>query len=190
MLPVPDARAVAAHYKQLPEGERGKGFWTRLWPSATALCQFMAVHPQYIAGKTVWEIGAGLGLPALFATTFAKKVLGTDYAVDAVSNMKYAAKINGLQNFDALVWDWTGSMPAPDAEVVLISDANYDEATHPALQALLIQQLEAGRTVLLSTPVRLSGQGFLEPLLPYCVDRQQVGVELPLHVFAFKRSWA
>ena len=50
-----------------------------LWPAATILARWIALHPQLLEGKTVMEVGAGLGLCGLVAGRFAQRVLLTEY---------------------------------------------------------------------------------------------------------------
>ena len=60
-------------------------YWSKVWPSAEALALFILQHPEYIAGKMVVELGAGLGLPSLVAAQMAASVLCTDYEPEAVA---------------------------------------------------------------------------------------------------------
>ncbi|MCR6720678.1 MAG: hypothetical protein NVV59_10370 [Chitinophagaceae bacterium] len=166
MLPDPDD--AAALYAALPEGERYKGFWTRVWPSALALSEYIVNNPEHTTNKRVWEIAAGLGVPSLFAAKNASSVICSDYIGDAVDNMVESARLNNFKNFEAIEWDFTKEDIRPECDTVLISDANYDGNQNQELASLILDELKKGRTIILSTPNRLSGMGFLDAILPYC----------------------
>lgn len=42
-------------------------YWARPWPSAVALATALLQRPELVAGKTVAELGAGLGLAGIAA---------------------------------------------------------------------------------------------------------------------------
>lgn len=169
---IPDAADTAAFYQQLPEGERYQGFWTRIWPSARLLSHYIIKHPGIIKGKIVWEIAAGLGLPSLFAAKEAAHVICSDNNLVAVDNMMDSARSNGFDNFESMAWDFTDYDSLPEFDVMLISDANYDSQQNPQLAAIITDELKKGRTVVLSTPNRISGMGFLDPFMEYCVNKE------------------
>jgi EEF1A N-terminal glycine/lysine methyltransferase len=61
----------------------------RLWTGSRVLAQYFEDHADLVAGKTVFELGAGAGLPSLVAAILgAKKAVVTDYPdPDLVANM-------------------------------------------------------------------------------------------------------
>ena len=179
---MPDAKEAAFYYGNLPEGERHTGFWTRLWPSALALSEYILSHRHLLHNKQVWEIAAGLGVPALLAARFARHVIGSDNNEVAVHNMQLSANENKFSNFETRVWDFTESNLRPACDVILISDANYEGKLHQPLSDLILDEIKKGRTVILSSPNRISGMGFLETLLPFCIDRQ---ITAGIGVFCF-----
>lgn len=182
---LPDPEAAALHYGALPEGERYKGFWTRVWPSALALSEFIVNNPEHTKNKRVWEIAAGLGVPSLFAAKNARAVIASDYINDAVDNMMDSARLNGFNHFVAINWDFTKEDVQPECDTILISDANYDGNQNQELANLIMGELKKGRTIILSTPNRLSGMGFLDALLPYCFHKS---VSEYCGVFAFAKE--
>lgn len=66
------------YIEQVYRNHKDASYWTRVWPAAIGLCQFLQEHPQYIAGKTVLELAAGLGLPGFYAARTAETVTITD----------------------------------------------------------------------------------------------------------------
>lgn len=170
---VPDATAVRKAYQ---EGWISFPYWSQVWPAARALAQCILADTTLVQNKTVIELGAGLGLPSLVAARFAKSILCTDLVPEAVAVSTLSAQQAELQNFKAAVLDWHQLPPALEADVLLLSDVNYEPAVFARLQEIVIAFLEKGTMVLLSTPQRLMAKEFIQPLLPYVSKQEEVVV--------------
>lgn len=186
---VPDVHEVMEFYSQHPT----QAFWSKLWPSAFALCRFMAEHSQELTGKRVWELAAGLGLPSLLAAHWAQSVVCTEQAAEAIPFIEASAAINKIENLHAaaLCWD---NLPEPlPADIVLMSDVNYDPEQFPALAMCLQHLLDQRLTIWLSTPQRLMAKPFIEALLPHCIHREEIilpdvpASNLPPQVWVLKK---
>src|SRR3954471_9299348 len=53
-------------------------YWGSLWPSAIALSHEIAGRPGAFRGRSVLELGAGVGLPGIVAATLGARVMQTD----------------------------------------------------------------------------------------------------------------
>lgn len=171
---VPDAAAVRAAY------EKGKipfPYWSQVWPAAKALAQFLSLHPEFIDGKNVVELGAGLGLPSLVAARYANRVLCTDIAPDAVAVVEESVKHLGLKNVYTNTVDWAHLPETISADVLLLSDINYEPAAFTQLQKLVHDFLHRGFLILLCTPQRLMAKEFVLPLLQHCNHQEEITVE-------------
>lgn len=186
-LAVPDQAEVASRYLAEAVPNRADGFWAKIWPSSRALVEFMYTNPTWINNKIVGELGAGLGLPSLWAAATASSVCCTDQSQDAVALVQIAARLNGIENLTAMTWNWNEPVTIPPADVWLLSDGNYDADNNIQLLDFLLDQLEKGSTLLLTTPGRLTGQKFLTALLPYCRQRERYGEDSPVFAFAFQK---
>lgn len=173
-LYVPDAAAVRAAYEA---GQIAFPYWSKVWPAAFALGEFLLANPSLVQGKTVVELGAGLGLPSLVAARFAARVLCTDAEPAAVRVAALSAVHHQLQNFSTAVVDWSQHDSTP-CDVLLLSDVNYEPAGFASLRQTLEGYLDRGTMVLLSTPQRLMAKPFIEALLPFCVRNQNVTVKM------------
>lgn len=169
---VPDAPQAEKFYQDVLPARRSDGFWTRVWPSAIALCDYLEKNPELIKDKVVWEIAAGLALPSLYCARFARRVYGTDYSEDAVSNIEASILLNGYSNMKAAVWDIMDGSPPWQHDILLVSDINYDKDLHPVMLDLLMNELHKGLSVLLATPDRLAGRDFLNQLMPFCIQQE------------------
>lgn len=170
---VPDPVAVREAYQA---NKISFPYWSKAWPAAKALAQFVHQNPAYTKGKTVLELGAGLGLPSLVAARNALHVLCTDSEAEAVAFAGQSANHLHLQNFTAEVVNWQSIPQTLQADVLLLSDVNYEPSEFAALQKLLMDFLKKGTTILLSTPQRLMAKDFISSLLVYCVLQEEITI--------------
>lgn len=153
-------------------------YWAKVWPSAIALGQFIASHPHFTADKQVLELAAGLGLPGLVAAQHAAVVTLSDYLPAAVMAMQYSVDANGCTNVACELIDWTKLPAHLRADVLLLSDVNYDPGAFEVLHAVLTRFLNEGTTILLATPQRLMAKPFIELLLPFSIQQDEEEVLL------------
>jgi len=192
-LYVPDPQAVQAQYQSQKEVNSNTPFpyWAKIWPAAVAMGSFLLQHPEYITGKKVLELAAGLGLPSLIAARYATEVWCSDYIAEAVAVVQQSAHYNHIQNIYGTVLNWHHLPQSLTADVLLLSDINYDPDEFKALYAVLINFLKKGTTIILSTPQRLMAKPFVERLLQWCIHRQEITVQqdeaaIPISLFVLK----
>jgi len=171
---VPDAAVVKQAYE---EHKISFPYWSKIWPAAAALSEFIEHHPQYVANKRVVEIGAGLGLPSLVAASSASHVLCTDFSEEAISIVAKSALHHRLKNFETAVVDWKNLPQNIRTDVLLLSDVNYEPGAFAALKKTMNRFLDNGTIVLLSTPQRLMAKPFIEHVLHNCVQKEEHTVE-------------
>jgi predicted nicotinamide N-methyase len=152
-------------------------YWAKVWPAAIGLCRFLASNNHYIKNKKVIELAAGLGLPSLFSAAYAKQVYATDIEPVAVSLINESVKHNQLSNLSTAVLDWQQALELPKFEVVLLSDVNYEPNSFSELYKVIINFIERGTTIILSTPQRLMAKPFIDQLLVFCVQRDEIQVQ-------------
>ncbi len=132
-----------------------------LWPAAEGLAEFLHHHPELIKGKSILELGAGLGYPSLVALHLGAEVLTTDFHPDAgeyfLRNCRHSV-VTG--KFRRLNWREEHS-DLGLFDVVMGSDVLY-ESKHPQeLVRGLLRFLRPGGLILLSDPGRAYLQLFL-----------------------------
>jgi predicted nicotinamide N-methyase len=171
---VPDPVAVKAAYER---GHLPFPYWSKVWPAALALSEFIVCHSHYVQGKTVLELGAGLGLPSLIAARYAKHVSCTDRSAEAVAVVAQSAAHLRFNNFNATVLNWEDLPQTAAADVLLLSDVNYKPENFDALIKIIFASVHKSTTVLLSTPQRLMAKTFVEPLLNLCAQKEEYNVE-------------
>lgn len=172
----PDGAEVLQQYRlqKNKDSQTPFPYWTQVWPAAKALAQYLLQHPPVVSGKTVLELAAGLGLPSLVAARFAQHVCCSDYLPEAVAVMEQSANLNHYKNISCRVLDWHHLPDDLTADVLLLSDVNYEPEEFAVLYTVLSGFISRGSTVVLSTPQRLMAKSFIEQLLPWCVRQQEM----------------
>src|SRR5687768_15878424 len=125
---VPNAQEVQDSYFRQKQEQADVPFphWTKLWPAALAMADFIHEHPELVQHKNVLELAAGLGLPSFVAARYANRVCCSDYLNEAVATMARSAQHLQLSNVTCLLLDWNYLLADLSADVLLLIDINYD----------------------------------------------------------------
>lgn len=168
-LYVPDPEQVKPVYEEMLAKVAGTPFpfWARIWPSAIAMSAFLKTETDWIEGKRVMELGAGIGLPSFMMAAHAAEMIISDHAPDAVALIEKNIRYTGLQHVKARLLDWNDFPDDITAEVLLLSDINYADDQFEPLLILIRKFLEQGTTILLSTPHRINVNPFVTALQPF-----------------------
>ncbi|KAL6061869.1 Protein-lysine N-methyltransferase EFM6 [Balamuthia mandrillaris] len=70
------------------------GIGCAIWDAAIILSRFIFDCQDAFGGKTVLELGSGVGLPGLTAAYFADRVVLTDYIPQLLDNLEYNVRLN------------------------------------------------------------------------------------------------
>ena len=134
-------------------------YWADVWESAIVLAEELAAMDG--GGRTLLELGCGLGLPAIVAARAGFTVTATDYEETALEGVRYNADRNAVTGLRTRVLDWRN---IPDDlgtfDLVVAADVLY-EAHHPAaLAATIFRTLAPGGLGLVADPCRAKAAGF------------------------------
>lgn len=175
---VPTQEGIQSDYlrKQQSSAEAAFPYWSKIWPSAIALCRFIADRPELIKDKQVLELAGGLGLPSLLAARFAHTVCYSDYLPEPLEIVQQSILLNSSSNITCVQLDWARLPENLTAEVLLLSDINYDPSEFDVLFEVFMRFLNGGTTIMLSTPQRLMSKPFIGKLLPWCVEQKEITV--------------
>ena len=191
---IPAYEAVKTIYAALLELDPASPFpyWAKVWPSSIALHNVLKKHPSLIKDKTVLELGAGIGLPALMMAGITKSIQISDYDLEAVALLKKNIEHLQLQNAEALQLDWNNVPENLNPEVVILSDVNYDPIQFDTLINLIDKFVNQGCTILLSTPQRIMASPFVQKLETYITDRYEVlvdekGIKKEISIFVLSK---
>ena len=134
-------------------------YWADVWESAIVLAEDLAAMNG--GGRTLLELGCGLGLPAIVAARAGFTVTATDYEETALEGVRYNADRNAVTGLRTRVLDWRN---IPDDlgtfDLVVAADVLY-ESHHPAaLAATIFRTLAPGGLGLVADPCRAKAAGF------------------------------
>lgn len=172
-LLVPDPEEVKEWYTGLIQEGKSPDFpyWTKVWSSALGMVEYLSRNPDLVCEKDVLEVGAGLGLPSLFAASLAKEVLITDYLPEAVELLE--ANSAHLNNVTTQILDWRLLPPSLKPEVLLLSDINYEPDAFSDLLKMIKHFLGLGTHIIISTPQRIMTREFVG-LVEEWVEKNEV----------------
>lgn len=151
-------------------------YWAKVWPSAIGLSMFLQKHSHLIKDKQVLELAAGLGLPSLVAAQYAKSVCCSDYIEAPFEFVKESAARHQLANINYQIINWFELPENLTADVLLLSDINYEPAAFAVLFEMIQAFLAKQTTIILSTPQRLMAKPFVAHVLPFCTLQKEVEV--------------
>jgi predicted nicotinamide N-methyase len=168
---IPAYEAVKTIYADLLAVDPATPFpyWAKVWPSAIALHNVLKKHPSLIKDKTVLELGAGVGLPALMIADITKSIIISDYDSEAVELLRKNITHLQLQNAQAIQLDWNNVPENMKAEVMILSDVNYDPTQFETLTKLIEKFIHQGCTIILSTPQRIMASPFVLALSEFII---------------------
>jgi len=111
-------------------------YWAEIWPSSLGLATFILRHPDYFRGKTILELGAGLGIAGLAAAKVGGQVLLTDYMPDPLEVAAFIWQLNFGKPVQTQLLDWR-EPPSEQWDVVIAADVMYEaRAIEPVALAL------------------------------------------------------
>jgi len=136
-------------------------YWADVWPSSLILAgKLLELHGD---GQTALELGCGVGLSTLAATSAGFDVLSTDYYQDALDVTQANVFRNlGLTARTRLV-DWR-HIPRDlgTFDLVFASDVLYEKEYALLLPIILCRVLEPEGTALIGDPGRVAAPMFVE----------------------------
>ncbi len=149
-------------------------YWAELWHSAIGLAAFIADQPELVKGRSVHELGCGLGLPGIVAGSLgAKEVEFSDLLPEPLEQVISNWKLNlqGTPKVSLLDFSTT---PVPEgSDLILASDIAYERRLFPAILKRF-SEINSSADILFSEPGRELCKGFFEQL-------KEAGFKLKTH---------
>ena len=169
MLYVPIPEKVKPTYEQRCKLDATTAFpfWARIWPSSKAMSQFLAIEPEWVRGKKILEVGAGLGLPSFAIAHLAREVIVTDHASEAVALINKNITHLCINNMKSMCLDWNDFPDTISADTILLSDVNYAPGAFGPLLTLIEKLMGEGAVIIIATPERIMAAPFVEALQPF-----------------------
>ncbi len=129
-------------------------FGLMLWESAIALAEELSARASWLTGKSVLELGAGLGLSGVVAASLGASITQTDHDNIALQACAHTAVINGVTAIQRAPGDWHTWHDNTRYDLIIGADIIYDGSDHHALLAIFERCLMPGGLVMLADPGR------------------------------------
>ena len=150
---------------------------------------------QYLAGKSVLELGSGIGLAGIAAARAGARVTITDYETDPLLFACY----NAMQNLPPDVFrervrflplDWREPGVDTKFDLIVGADIVYERKNFLPVLSLLKNHLLPGGRALLTEPDRTIGQDFLDlaRAQQFSVDRAYSTLERDGRLYRISRN--
>jgi 2-polyprenyl-3-methyl-5-hydroxy-6-metoxy-1,4-benzoquinol methylase len=165
-------------------------YWAECWPSGRVLAE--RVLREQGAGRTMLELGCGIGVVCLAAAQAGFRVLGTDYYAEALEFTEANAQRHGLAGIDTRLVDWRR---LPDDlgtyDLVTAADVLYETPQVALVAATISRTLAPGGVAWLADPGRRTAVTLIEQcqqfgLVANCIDRvpsEDASAQLTVSVF-------
>ena len=138
-------------------------YWADVWPAAVALGRRLL--SMQLTGKTVLELGAGVGLAGLAAARAGARVVLTDREPVALEVARRNARLNGLESaVETLLLDWFHPEVAGTFDWIIGADVLYERPLVEPLASLLETLLARGGQAWIADPERAFQHAFVQAL--------------------------
>ena len=183
-LYVPDLELVKSTYEDsiIQNKNTAFPFWAKVWPSSKAMTTFLQSEISLIQSKRILEIGAGIGLPSFSIASHVAELIISDYSSDAVELIDRNITHLSLPHVKSMHIDWNAISDDIHADVVLLSDINYNPDDFTPLLSMIQCFIAAGSTVIIATPQRIMTNPFVESIKPFIKRSLVIPVEEMNHV--------
>ncbi|MGB1377297.1 MAG: class I SAM-dependent methyltransferase [Miltoncostaeaceae bacterium] len=138
-------------------------YWAEIWPSGRVLCDLLA--GMDLRGRSVIELGGGIGTGAMVASMRGARALATDWYPAAIAFSRWNAANLGL-DMRAEVMDWRDPparvLAGAPYDLVVGADILYEARNGVALAALIPRMCGPGTQVIIADPRRPDARPFIE----------------------------
>lgn len=130
-------------------------YWAEVWPASILLASWILRSGGRLAGKTCLDLGCGLGLTAIAASSVGARVVGLDYEAEALRFARDNARLNKAPQPLWTLMDWRKPGLKPGAfSFVVAGDIFYEQRFFEPLRGLLCEALAEGGAAWLAEPER------------------------------------
>jgi predicted nicotinamide N-methyase len=170
--------AMSPNEKLDPFAEDLCPYFGELWPAGEGLARFLSDHPYLVRGKSILELGCGIGLPSMVASHLEGKVLATDFHPDVEEFFQRNCRHSVIQcDYQRMNWREENNEVGL-FDVVMGSDVLY-ESKHPLDVAKgLVRYLKKDGIILLADPGRAYLGKFLDAALEIGLTSEKQTLEV------------
>lgn len=126
--------------------------WAKIWEPSVILADYLASMPV-APERCFLEIGSGLGLVGIVASSFGHKVTMTEYNYDAINFARANALINDCPNLEIMQLDWNKPEIEDTFDRIIGSEVIYkEESFYPILRLFRTYLKKHGEIMLVERP--------------------------------------
>ncbi len=135
-----------------------------LWEAAVGAAEHLEANPALVAGKSVLELGGGLGFAGMVAQSLGGRVCQTDHQPGALTIARWNAQKNGITEIEYRIADWRDWNHKKKYDVILGADILYERKMHFHLEEIFRHYLSPKGCLVLSDPKREQAFQFITHL--------------------------
>ncbi len=155
-------------------------YWAELWPSAIGLSRFLVSIPDLVKGKSVLELGVGLGLTSIVLQKLEPEtLLLTDYEEAALNMTRENFALNHLPPPQIKLLDWRFPDLPRRFDCIVASDILYEERFFLPLIRLFERYLNTHGTIIIAEPGRAVARLFFDLLKERGFRWQSASISVP-----------
>ena len=130
-------------------------YWVELWPASLTLAAWLEQNAGRLRGKICLDLGCGLGLTALAASSFGAHVIAVDYERAALTYAGKNAVVNAVPSPLFVTMDWrVPALRAHSCSFIWGGDIMYERRFVLPVLDFLEYALAPGGTVWVAEPNR------------------------------------
>lgn len=137
--------------------------WIKIWEASIILADYLAglkVEPE----KRFLEIGCGLGLVGIVASSFGHHVTSTEYNQDALNFARANALLNTASNLEIGEMNWNKPKLKGSFDTIIGSEVIYKESDFPSILKLFRTYLKEGGEIILAEGIRKTSMEFMRQM--------------------------
>ena len=140
--------------------------WAKIWEASIVLSEYLAgIAPE--PGKRFLEIGSGMGIPGIVASSFGHHVTLTEYNPDALNFARANAEKNlSSTNADLEIveLDWNKPNLEGSFDIIFGSEIIYNDRDYQPILGLFKRFLKPGGEIILAERVRKTSIEFFRQI--------------------------
>lgn len=166
-LAVPDSRRWLREGRWVPDTVRGAEppYWVEVWPASLAVARLL-VRKGGLDGTKLLDLGCGLGIPGIAASSLGAEVTFADREASALDFAQWNAtcvRIGASESRRQQI-DWFREDVEGCFDVVVLADVTYSRVHHAALRRQLERCLAPDGVLIHADPCRPEAAEFLDGL--------------------------
>lgn len=137
-------------------------FWAELWPAAIGLASVIFKNQVLFSGKTILELGSGVGMAGIAAKLTGARVTQSDFLTEAFKFIRLNCIRNNVPVEPLLLADWRDFPKSIGKfDYIIGADILYEKDLHENLHQIFKESLKPDGQVWLADPGRNYGKQFI-----------------------------